>query len=85
VTHAIFVLLQARVSVEWGFGLVTNTFQTTDFARWNRMFLTRPALQYRVATLLRNCITCIRGSNQISRFFHIDPPSLDDFLAENWD
>ena len=40
---------------EWWYGICTNTFQTLDFARWQRQWLTAPALQYFVATLLVNC------------------------------
>ena len=50
-----------RVSQEWSFGITTNTFQAIDFARWQRTFLTYPGDQYRVATFLTNCISCIRG------------------------
>jgi hypothetical protein len=34
------VLSKIRVSVEWSFGLVTNTFQAVDFTRWQRCILT---------------------------------------------
>ena len=33
------VMSSCRVSVEWGFNLVTNTFQTVDFTRWNRRWM----------------------------------------------
>ena len=66
---------------EWWYGIVTNTFQTLDFARWQRQWLTTPALQYFVATLLVNCRTCLDGGNQISKFFHCHPPELGDYLS----
>ncbi len=78
------VMSGCRVSVEWGFNLVTNTFQTVDFTRWNRMWMTNPSRQYRVATLLTNCLTCIRGSNQVAVFFQCAPPSVTDYLSGNW-
>ena len=66
---------------EWWYGITTNTFQTLDFARWQRQWLTAPALQYFVATLLTNCRTCLDGGNQISKFFNYPPPELGDYLS----
>jgi hypothetical protein len=31
---------------EWWYGVVTNTFQGLDFARWQRQHLNAPVLQY---------------------------------------
>ena len=42
------VMSSCRVSVEWGFNLVTNTFQTVDFTRWNRRWMTNPSRQYHI-------------------------------------
>ena len=75
------VMAGARVSVEWGFNLVTNTFQGVDFIRWQRFFHTKPAQQYRIATLLTNCISCIRGTNQVSEWFSCPLPSLWHYLT----
>jgi hypothetical protein len=61
-------------------GLVTNTFQAVDFTRWQRNFLTNPALQYRVATLLTNIISCIRGTNMIAQYFQSPLPTLSQYL-----
>jgi hypothetical protein len=78
------IMSSVRVSVEWGFNLVTNTFQAVDFIRWQRFFLTKPARQYRVASLLTNCLSCVRGTNQISVFFLCPLPSLDEYLQGDW-
>jgi hypothetical protein len=77
-------LTVCRVSVEWSFNLVTNSFQAVDFIRWQRFFLTKPARQYRIATLLTNCLTCIRETNQVSQYFNCHPPSLWDYLTGDW-
>jgi hypothetical protein len=78
------IMSAVRVSVEWGFNLVTNSFQAVDFVRWQRFFLTRPARQYRIATLLTNCLSCLRGSNQVASFFDCALPSLEEYLAGDW-
>ena len=82
VMNAAFALV--RISVEWSFGMITNTFQAVDFRRWQRVFLTRPALQYQVATFLMNCISCLRGKNIISMQFNCAPPTLAEYLSGNW-
>lgn len=73
-----------RVSSEWGFNVVTNTYQGVDMARWERAYLTYPATRYKLATLLATCILCVRGQNQISAFFDLEPPSLEEYLAGQW-
>ena len=78
------VMATVRVSVEWGFNLVTNMFQGIDFIRWQRMFMTKPALQYRVASLLANCVNIIRGTNQVAAIFLCPLPTLADYLAGTW-
>ena len=69
------------VTSEWLYGIVTNTFQTLDFKRWQRQWCTAPALQYFAAVFLTNCRTCLEGGNQISRFFQCSPPDLGDYLS----
>ena len=66
---------------EWWYQIQTNTFQTMDFSRWQRQYLTLPALQYHVGMLLVNCRTCIDGGNRISKYFSSNPPSLDNYLS----
>ena len=67
-------------AVEWWFGVQTNTFQTLDFCRWQRQWLTLPAVQYYVCVLLVNCRTCLDGGNRISQYFDCCPPDIDSFL-----
>ena len=74
------VLAKIRVGVEWSFGLVTNTFQAVDFTRWQRCFLTNPALQYRTATFLMNCLSCIRRTNMPAVYFQCALPTLAEYL-----
>lgn len=70
-----------RESVEWGFGMITNSFQSLSFTRKEKI-LERPLAQwYQVAALLMNCRACLRGSNQISSYFSLPPPSIEIYLA----
>jgi nuclease HARBI1 len=71
-----------RESVEWSFGAVTNLFQALSFSRKEKMMERPLAQSYQVATLLFNCRTCLREGNQISSYFAVDPPQLQDYLAQ---
>ena len=79
--------LNQRMSVartttsEWWYGVITNTWQTLDFPRWQRMWLTAPALQYSVAVILTNCRTCLREGNRITFFFKSEPTDLQTYLS----
>ena len=68
-----------RVSVEWAFGHVTNSFQALDFKRNLKIGLSMVGKMYVVCVLLRNGITCLYGS-QTSEFFYVQPPTLDEYF-----
>jgi hypothetical protein len=84
--HARFnrIMSRLRITVEWGFGIISNLWSGTDFKRWMRCFLTLPGLKYRVAGLLTNFHCCIRGGNQISKYFDVAPPSLEEYLTQTY-
>jgi hypothetical protein len=73
-----------RVSNEWGFQMIGQLWQTVDFKRYARVFQNRFGRQYRVATLLTNCVSCVRGQNLTSMYFDCDVPELSDYLNGNW-
>lgn len=69
-----------RVSVEWGFGKITQYFAFLDFQKNLRILLQPVAKYYAVGALLANCHTCLYGS-VTSSFFNLDPPTLEEYLA----
>ena len=69
---------------EWWYDVIHNTFQSLNFVRWQRLYLTAPALQYHVGMLFVNCRTCLDGGNRISTFFQCAPPTLDSYLAGSY-
>ena len=73
-----------RVTAEWGYNMVSNSWQGVDFARWQRIFWTRPGRRYRVAQLLTNFRTCIEQKSQIGDYFDLLPPPLEDYAAGHW-
>lgn len=71
----------ARVAVEHAIGQVVSVFPALDFKRTARSEQTQVNIKYLVSVILRNFLTCIRGSNQICDFFDCSPPSLAEFLG----
>ena len=72
---------RARVSVEHAIGNVCNLFPALDYKREEKMGITPIALKYTVACIMRNFITVVRGSNQISDFFDCPPPSINEYFS----
>ena len=68
-----------RVSVEWGYSGVTQQFSFLQHKENLKIGLQPVAQYYVVATILFNCFTCLYG-NQVSKFFNVDPPSLEEYL-----
>jgi hypothetical protein len=69
-----------RVSVEWAFGYVQSNWGHVSWVNGQRVLLSPVGLQYRVAVLLSNCLTCLRGGNIISDKFGVNPPTLEEYL-----
>jgi hypothetical protein len=72
---------RARICVEWGFGDVKEKFKTIDHTRSAKPLEQCIAVWYMVAVLLRNCLVCLRGHDEVSDHFVLRPPSLDDYLV----
>ena len=68
-----------RISVEWTFGKICQYFTYVDLKRNNKVLLQPIGKYYAVAALLTNCHTCMYGS-MTSKFFNVDPPSLESYL-----
>jgi len=71
---------RVRESVEWLFNDVTNYFKFLDLKKNLKIGLSSVGKMYVVSALLRNALTCLYG-NQTSAFFHLEPPSLEDYFS----
>ncbi|CAB1104801.1 unnamed protein product [Ectocarpus sp. CCAP 1310/34] len=69
-----------RVAVEWGFKEMTSKWTFVDMKPQQKYLLSPVGKQYRVATLLSNIHSCLNGGNQISQFFDVQPPTLQEYL-----
>ena len=68
-----------RISVEWLFGDVINSFKFLDYEKNLKIGLSSVGKMYVVCALLRNAITCLYGNNT-SGYFGIEPPSLEQYF-----
>ena len=68
-----------RVSVEWLFGDIINSYKFLDYKKNLKIGLSSVGKMYLVCALLRNAITCLRG-NQTSEFFDLEQPTLEEYF-----
>lgn len=70
----------ARVAVEWGFKEMTSKWAFVDMKGQQKIWLSPVGRHYKVATLLSNVHGCLNGGNQISQYFKMKPPLLEEYL-----
>ena len=70
-----------RIVVEWSFGIVTTLWTWVDLKRRQQLWLFPVARYYLCAVLLTNFHTCVRGGNNISYYFRLPPPALDEYIG----
>ena len=69
-----------RVSVEWIFGDVVNSFKFIDFKKNLKIGLSSVGKMYIVCALLQNAVTCLYG-NKTSTYFELEPPMVQEYFA----
>ena len=69
-----------RVSVEWIFGDIVNSFKFIDFRKNLKIGLSSVGKLYIVCALLQNAITCLYG-NKTSTYFDLQPPTVQEYFA----
>jgi len=65
-----------RISVEWGYGRVSNLWRALNFSTELKLFQSPIAAWYICAVLFTNAVTCIEGGNIVSDYFNSPPPTL---------
>ena len=68
-----------RVSVEWLFGDISNSFKFIDFRKNLKLRLSAVGKFYIVAALIRNILTCLYG-NTTCKYFKVNPPTIYSYL-----
>ena len=70
-----------RTCVEWGYGKIVKHWAFIDFRKQMRIENSRMEAMWQLAFWLTNVVTCACGSNQISEFFELVPPTLEEYLT----
>lgn len=69
-----------RQAVEWAFGQVVNEWAYVDMRKQQKILLQPIGVQYKVAVLLANARTILRAGNKTSKYFDLQPPSLEEYF-----
>ena len=75
---------KVRISVEWGFGKISQLFAFLDFKKNMKVLLQPVGKYYLVGSILINCHTCLYWS-VTSTYFDIMPPTLENYLNNTID
>lgn len=70
-----------RESVEWGFGRIKTLWSFLDYRKQQKIGLSPVGKAVLVGAFLTNCHTCYFGGNQISDYFRMRPPTLEEYLG----
>jgi len=73
-------LSRTRVSVEHSFGETTQFFTYTCFEKGLRIGKQAVGAFYVVTVLLNNCLICLKGRNQVSDAYVLQPPTIYEYL-----
>ena len=71
----------SRITVEWSYGRICALCRALNLKDNMKLFKSPIGVYYMVATLLRNCVSCIEGSNAITDHSGFCTPSLDNYLS----
>ncbi|KAF4029261.1 DDE superfamily endonuclease [Phytophthora infestans] len=70
-----------RESVEWNFKCMKTLWSYVEYNKQQKVRLSPVGKFVKVAMLQTNCHNCYYGGNQISQYFDLPPPSLQDYLG----
>ncbi|OWY91955.1 hypothetical protein PHMEG_00039230, partial [Phytophthora megakarya] len=70
-----------RESVEWNFKCLKTLWAFVAYQPQQKIGLSPVGKFVKVAMLLTNCHNCYSGGNQISSYFGLQPPTLDEYLS----
>lgn len=73
-------MASVRIAVEWDFGRIAMLFGFLRYAPNQRSMQSNVGHQFVVATLMKNIHVCVNRGNQISDYFGVQPPTLDEYM-----
>ena len=71
-----------RTSVEWNFGYLKMLWPFITFKPQQKIMHSSVGKLVLVSMLLTNCRCCLRRGNQISKYFKLAPPTLQEYLSD---
>lgn len=74
-------LSKVRVCIEQAFGRISALFGGLKNEYMTQVGLSAPGAAYLVATFFTNLRTCADEGNQISQYFGLTPPSVEEYVA----
>jgi hypothetical protein len=77
------LMSKCRESVEWGFKELAVNWAFLDFHKNLKVFLSPVGKLFTVGALLTNFLTCLRRGNQISEYFNMQPPSIEEYIGNH--
>ena len=74
------VMCPIRTCVEWGYEKIVRFWAFLDFKKQMKIQKSAIVPMWHLAIFLTNCLTCANGGNQISKYFGLAPPSLEEYI-----
>jgi hypothetical protein len=74
------IVCPLRTSVEWGYEKIIKYWAFLDFKKQMKIGRSGIIAMWHMAVFLTNVVTCAKGGNQISTYFNLAPPSLENYV-----
>ena len=74
------VMCPIRTCVEWGYEKIVRFWAFLGLKKQMKIQKSAIVPMWHLAIFLTNCLTCAKGGNQISKYFEVTPPSLDEYI-----
>ncbi len=75
------VMCPLRVSVEWGYEKIVRYWAFFDLKKQMKIHGSAIDPMWRLAIFFTNCLTWAKGGNRISKYFDIQPLSLEEYIS----
>jgi hypothetical protein len=73
------IMCPIRACMEWGYDKIVCNWGFVDFKKQVKIQRVRVEAMWYIAVFLTKAITCANRGNQISKYFNLPPPSMEDF------
>jgi len=75
------ILSPERVTVEWGYEKIVDLWAFVDYKKCQKLLKSNVEAIWHLAVWLTNLHNCVNGGNQISEYFEVKPPTLEEYIA----